>query len=117
MDSIITDCSQTLGGQNIGLLRRLSDHVSAIDFNEQLIFFYCIKDLEILCKGVIDMKHVKDLHRTIMAVRCSVNVDLLDYIKELTTNLQANGICANEMFSIVRAIHLIKILFYHQPSH
>ncbi|KII68078.1 General transcription factor II-I repeat domain-containing protein 2A [Thelohanellus kitauei] len=44
----------------VGLLKRICDQAAEVDCNKELIFFNCIINHEILCQGVLDMKHVVD---------------------------------------------------------
>ncbi|KII74220.1 hypothetical protein RF11_04255 [Thelohanellus kitauei] len=59
MTSIKTDGSTSLTGKKVGLLKRMSDPVAEVHSYKDLIF-YCIIHHEILCQGVLDMKHVVD---------------------------------------------------------
>ncbi|KII73165.1 General transcription factor II-I repeat domain-containing protein 2A [Thelohanellus kitauei] len=58
--SITTDGSPSLTGKKVGLLKRMSDHAAKVDSSKELIFLHCIILHEILCQGVLDMKHVVD---------------------------------------------------------
>lgn len=58
--SVTTDGSPSLTGKNVGLLKRLADRVGAFDSTKELVFLHCIIHQEVLCKSVIDMKHVID---------------------------------------------------------
>ena len=60
MVSVITDGCPSLTGKNVGLLRRLSDGVAEVDCNRKLIFLHCLIHQEVLCKHVLDMRHVVD---------------------------------------------------------
>ena len=53
-------CCPSLTGKNVGVLRRLSDRVAEVDCTRKLIFLYCIIHQEVLCKNVLDMRHVVD---------------------------------------------------------
>ena len=46
--------------KNVGLLKRLSDRVAKVDCFRELIFLHCIIHQEVLCKKMLDMKHVVD---------------------------------------------------------
>ena len=58
MVSVTADGCPSLTGKNVGLLKRLSDRVAEIDCIMELIFLHCIIHQEVLCKKVLDMKHV-----------------------------------------------------------
>jgi len=60
MVSVTTDGCPSLTGKNVGLLRRLSDRVAEVDCTRKLIFLHCIIHQEVLCKNVLDMRHVVD---------------------------------------------------------
>ena len=60
MVSVTTDGCPSLTGKNVGLLKRLSDRVAEVDCTRELIFLHCIIHQEVLCKKVLDMKHVVD---------------------------------------------------------
>ena len=60
MVSVTTDGCPSLTGKNVGLLRRLSDRVAEVDCTRKLIFLHCIIHQEVLCKHVLDMRHVVD---------------------------------------------------------
>ena len=60
MVSFTTDGCPSLTGKNVGLLKRLSDRVAEVDCTRELIFLHCIIHQEVLCKKVLDMKHVVD---------------------------------------------------------
>ena len=60
MVSVTTDGCPSLTGKNVGLQRRLSDRVAEVDCTRELIFLDCIIDRKMLCKKVLDMKHVVD---------------------------------------------------------
>ena len=60
MVSVSTDGCPSLTGKNVGLLRRLSDHVAEVDCTRKLIFLHCIIHQEVLCKNVLDTRHVVD---------------------------------------------------------
>ena len=60
MVCVTMDGCQSLTGKNIGLLKRLSDRVAEVDCTRELIFLHCIIHQEVLCKKVLDMKHVVD---------------------------------------------------------
>ena len=58
MVSVTTHGCPSLTGKNVGLLKRLSDRVAEVDSTRELIFLHCIIHQEVLCKKVLDMKHV-----------------------------------------------------------
>ena len=58
MISVTTDGCPSLTGKNVGLLKKLSDRVAEVDCTRELIFLHCITHQEVLCKKVLDMKHV-----------------------------------------------------------
>ena len=58
MVSITTDGCPSLTGKNVGLLKRLSDKVAEVGCGRELIFLHCIIHQEVLCRKVLDMKHV-----------------------------------------------------------
>ena len=60
MVSVTTDHCPSLTGKNVGLLKRVSDRVAEVDCTRELIFLHCIIHQEVLCKKVLDMKHVVD---------------------------------------------------------
>ena len=60
MVSVTTDGCPSLTGKNVGLLKRLSDRVAEVNCTRELIFLHCIIHQEVLCKKVLDMKHVVD---------------------------------------------------------
>ena len=61
MVSATTDGCPSLTGKNVGLLKRLSDRVGEVDCTRELILFlHCIIHQKVLCKKVLDMKHVVD---------------------------------------------------------
>ena len=61
MVSVTTDDCPLLTGKNVGLLKRLSDRVAEVDCTRELIFLHCITyHQEVLCKKVLDTKHVVD---------------------------------------------------------
>jgi len=60
MDSVTTDGCKSMTGKKVGLLKRLVDRVTEVDCNRELIFLHCIIHQEVLCKNVLDMKHVVD---------------------------------------------------------
>ena len=60
MVSVTTDGCPSLAGKNVGLLKILSDRVAKVDCTRELIFLHCIIHQEVLCKKVLDMKHVVD---------------------------------------------------------
>ncbi|KAK3797580.1 hypothetical protein RRG08_054608 [Elysia crispata] len=60
MVRVTTDGCPSLTGKNVGLLRRLSDRVAEVDCTRKLIFLHCIIHQEVLCKNVLDMRHVVD---------------------------------------------------------
>ena len=60
MVSVTTDGCPSLTGKNVGLLKRLSNRVAEVDCTRELIFLHCIIHQEVLCKKVLDMKHVVD---------------------------------------------------------
>ncbi|KII61622.1 hypothetical protein RF11_06896 [Thelohanellus kitauei] len=122
MDSIITDCSQSLGGKNVDLMRRLNDLVGEIDFNKQLIFFiaqlirlhkHCTSDhSDILCYTECMLVGISKIYEKItVAFRCRDKVNLFEHMKEGITKLQGNGILAHEMYSTVRAVKSKKNYF------
>jgi len=55
---VTTDGSPSLTGRNIRLLKRIDDHVKALDSDRELIFLHCIIHQEVLCKSVTDLSHV-----------------------------------------------------------
>ena len=61
MVSVTTNGCPSLTGKNVGLLKKLSDRVAEVDCTRELIFLHCIiYHQEVLCKKVLDMKHVVD---------------------------------------------------------
>ena len=60
MVSVTMDGCPSLTGKNGGLLRRLSNRVAEVDCTRKLIFLHCIIHQEVLCKNVLDMRHVVD---------------------------------------------------------
>ena len=61
MVSVTTDGCPLLTGKNVGLLKILSDRVAEVDCTRELIFLHCIiYHQEVLCKKVLDTKHVVD---------------------------------------------------------
>ena len=58
MVSATTDGCPSLTGKNVGLLKRISDHVAEVDCTRELLFLHCIIHQEVLCKKVMNMKHV-----------------------------------------------------------
>ena len=60
MASVTTDGCPSLTGKKVGLLKRLGDRVTEVDCTRELIFLHCIIHQEVLCKSVLDMKHVVD---------------------------------------------------------
>ena len=60
MVSVTTDGCPSLTGKNVGLLRRLSYRVAEVDCTRKLLFLHCIIHQEVLCKNVLDMRHVVD---------------------------------------------------------
>ena len=55
---VTTDGCPSLTGKNVGVLRRLSDRVAEVDCTRKLIFLHCIIHQEVLCKNVLNMRHV-----------------------------------------------------------
>ena len=60
MVSVTSDGCPSLTGKNVGLLKRLSDRVAEVDCTRKLIFLHYIIHQDVLCKKVLDMKHVVD---------------------------------------------------------
>ena len=60
MVSVTKDGCPSLTGKSAGLLKRLSDRVAEVDCTRELVFLPCIIHHEVLCKKVLDMKHVVD---------------------------------------------------------
>ncbi|XP_078495376.1 general transcription factor II-I repeat domain-containing protein 2A-like [Ciona intestinalis] len=60
LSSVTTDGCPSLTGKKVGLLKRLGDHVAEVDCTRELIFLHCIIHQEVLCKSVLNMKHVVD---------------------------------------------------------
>ena len=60
MVSVTTDGCPSLTVKKLSLLKRLSDRVSEFDCTRELIFLHYIIHQEVLCKSVLDMKHVVD---------------------------------------------------------
>ena len=60
MVSVTTNGCQSLTGKNVGLLKRLSDRVAEVDCTRELILLHCIIHQEVLCKKMLDIKHVVD---------------------------------------------------------
>ena len=60
MVSVTTDGCSLLTRKNIGLPKRLNDRVAEVDCTRQLILLHCIIHQKVVCKKVIDMKHVVD---------------------------------------------------------
>ena len=60
MVSVTTDGCPSLTGKNVGLLKRLSDRVAEVDCTRELILLHCIIHQEVLCKKMLDIKHVVD---------------------------------------------------------
>ena len=58
MVSVTTDGCPSLTGKNVGLLKRISDHVAEVDCTRELLFLHCIIHQEVLCEKVLNMKHV-----------------------------------------------------------
>ena len=58
MVSVTTDGFPSLTGKNVEW--RLSDRVAEVDCTRKLIFLHCIIHQEVLCKNVLDMRHVVD---------------------------------------------------------
>ena len=60
MVSVTMDSCPSLRGKNVGLLRRLIDCVAEVDCTRKLKFLHCIILQEVLCKHVLEMRHVVD---------------------------------------------------------
>ena len=60
MVSVTTDGCPSLTGKNVGLLKRLSDRVAEVYGTRELIFLHCIIHQEVLCKKMLDIKHIVD---------------------------------------------------------
>ena len=58
---LLLDGCQSFTGKNVGLLKRLSDRIAEVYCSRELIFLHYIINYEVLCKKVLDMKHVVDL--------------------------------------------------------
>ncbi|KII70926.1 hypothetical protein RF11_13183 [Thelohanellus kitauei] len=107
----------------ICLLKRMSDHVAEVDSNKELIFLHCIIHKEILCQGVLDMKHLVDpIVKIVNFIRqewlsdLAFAVYLFEHIKELNTKLQGNGVFAYEMYNVVKALKVKLKLFSRHLS-
>ena len=60
MVRVTTNGFHSLTGKNVGLQRKLSDRVAEVHCTRKSTFLHCIIHQEVLCKNVLDMRHVVD---------------------------------------------------------
>ncbi|KII71410.1 hypothetical protein RF11_11516 [Thelohanellus kitauei] len=110
----------------VGLLKRICDQAAEVDCNKELIFFNCIINHEILCQGVLDMKHVvAPIVKIVNFIQLKVSIWLSDlafaldifwHMEELNTKLQGNDVFSHQMYYVMMALQVKLKLFSRQLS-
>ena len=61
LTGVTTDGCPSLTGKNVGLLRQIQDRVTEMHPEHKLVFIHCIIHQHVLCKSVLQLKHVIDV--------------------------------------------------------